>query len=224
MNLMKAAEAGNINVVQLLLDKGANIQAATNAGYTPLYQAAEYCRLKVVKLLLDKGANINQADKDGNTALIRAAAKDHGKAVKILLDYGVDFSKVPKQGKYKGKKALEVSICSKVPWSCVKTHNDATKQFIIAGAFTLNDMKLIKDHKDKILNVSNNAEKITVLVNLIAAADQEDEKFIKENIQLLDAEKIHTVIDNQNFRIREKIDLCKKLLRAKIIDLALDDL
>ncbi|KAK3346991.1 ankyrin repeat-containing domain protein, partial [Lasiosphaeria hispida] len=48
----------DIEVVKLLLDKGGDITAATEDGYTPLYSASNKGHLEVVKLLLNKGADI----------------------------------------------------------------------------------------------------------------------------------------------------------------------
>ena len=59
-----AAHYGHTEIVNFLLEKGANIHQ-DNAGETPLYWAARWGHTEIVKLLLDAGANINQADKYG---------------------------------------------------------------------------------------------------------------------------------------------------------------
>ncbi|KAF8419515.1 ankyrin repeat protein, partial [Tirmania nivea] len=54
-----AAANGHIEVVQLLLEKGANIEAPIgNTGITALYIAAQNRCEHIVKLLLEKGANM----------------------------------------------------------------------------------------------------------------------------------------------------------------------
>ena len=55
-------------LVQLVLDKGANINAQTDDGATPLMYAVHDNRIDIVKLLLEKGADKNIKDKQGKTA------------------------------------------------------------------------------------------------------------------------------------------------------------
>ncbi|RPB22051.1 ankyrin, partial [Terfezia boudieri ATCC MYA-4762] len=55
-----AAENGHLEVVKVLLDKGATMDATTwYKNRTALHMAAENGHLEVVKVLLDKGATIN---------------------------------------------------------------------------------------------------------------------------------------------------------------------
>jgi hypothetical protein len=65
----------NVEVVNLLLSKGANINVKNQRGETPLFLAADYKYIEVVKLLLDKGVDINQVSHDGQTAYQVATPK-----------------------------------------------------------------------------------------------------------------------------------------------------
>jgi len=53
--LMTAAERGHIEVVILLVDGGANLEARNIWGWTALMRASINGRLAIVKLLSDKG-------------------------------------------------------------------------------------------------------------------------------------------------------------------------
>ncbi|KAH7268708.1 hypothetical protein B0J15DRAFT_510518 [Fusarium solani] len=75
-------------VVQLLLDRGALIEAADKVGRTPLWRAAANEREAVVRLLLDRGAHIEAADKWGLTPLWYAVERRHEAIVRLLLDRG----------------------------------------------------------------------------------------------------------------------------------------
>ncbi len=85
--LYSAAEIGDLNLVKLLLDNGANIEAK-NGEYqaTPLHGAVENYRLDVVKLLLNCGANVNAEDKGNWTPLHYAADTNSLDIVKVLVD------------------------------------------------------------------------------------------------------------------------------------------
>jgi tetratricopeptide (TPR) repeat protein len=93
--LMIAVIDGKTNVVKLLLDKGANIEAKATAppydGDTALIRAFYEGRSEMVKLLLDRGANIEARNKAGDTALITAAGNGHTEIVKLLLDKGANI-------------------------------------------------------------------------------------------------------------------------------------
>ncbi len=54
-----ASRNGQLKFIQLLLDRGANVEAVASDGETPLYSASEHGHVKVVQLLLEKVANIN---------------------------------------------------------------------------------------------------------------------------------------------------------------------
>jgi len=66
---MKGHEA----VVELLLEKGADLECRSNNGWTPLFWAAEKGHEVVVKLLLEKGADVECKSDNGRTPLSSAA-------------------------------------------------------------------------------------------------------------------------------------------------------
>ncbi|KAL2012474.1 hypothetical protein VTN00DRAFT_5192 [Thermoascus crustaceus] len=59
--LSRAAEKGHEVVVELLIDKGADLEAKDKSGRTPLHSAAVRGHESVVKLLVEKGANCHSA-------------------------------------------------------------------------------------------------------------------------------------------------------------------
>ncbi|RYP43640.1 hypothetical protein DL768_009815 [Monosporascus sp. mg162] len=83
-----AAENGHKEIVQLLLDKGAETDAKDNGDQTPLWWAAEKGHKEIVQLLLDKGAKTDAKDNNGLTPLWWAAEKGHKEIVQLLLDEG----------------------------------------------------------------------------------------------------------------------------------------
>jgi ankyrin repeat protein len=53
----------------LLIERGADVNAKTNGGWTPLHSAAFYGHVEVVRLLLEHGADPNIKNIWGQTAI-----------------------------------------------------------------------------------------------------------------------------------------------------------
>ena len=87
--LIVAAMWGHIEVVTLLLNAGANIEAVNHSGHTALITAASQGEVEVVKLLLEWKANVQaKSVKVDRTALdmakLRSESKPHRDVVAIL--------------------------------------------------------------------------------------------------------------------------------------------
>lgn len=63
--LIAAANSGHLEVVKLLLEKGADVAVSSDNRTTPLIAAANIGHLEVVKLLLEKGADMAVANSNG---------------------------------------------------------------------------------------------------------------------------------------------------------------
>lgn len=88
--LHDAVLSGNINLVKLVLLKGARVNVTYKTNKTPLFEAVSNHHLDITKLLLDNGAHINIADERGYTPLHEAFGKCYPEMANILLDYGSD--------------------------------------------------------------------------------------------------------------------------------------
>jgi len=85
--LMYAALYSNTECMRLLLDRGADPNAANQAGGVALIWAAG--NLDKVQLLVERGANVNAQSKLGKTALLAAAGRDDsGPVVQYLIEHG----------------------------------------------------------------------------------------------------------------------------------------
>jgi ankyrin repeat protein len=76
------------NVVELLLDKGANIGAVAKGNATPLHLAAQSGCSAAARLLLSKGASVNARDDEGRTPLGRAKQWNQEELVLLLRQHG----------------------------------------------------------------------------------------------------------------------------------------
>ena len=84
-----AARDGYKEIVELLIAKGADVNAKDNdGGTTPLHHAASYGRNEVVELLIAKGADVNAKDNYGGTPLDRAISSNKKSTASFLRKHG----------------------------------------------------------------------------------------------------------------------------------------
>jgi len=89
-----AAEKGNIELANRLLEMGANINIKVKDGQTLLHIAVKRRQLEFIKWLLDLGAKINAKDNRGNTPLHIACVEgnlqgiDYEQGINLLLERG----------------------------------------------------------------------------------------------------------------------------------------
>lgn len=89
-----AARDGHTIIVQLLLQKKANIHLTPVGGWTALHRAIQNGHTAVTKLLLDYGANINQpTDGLGLTPLYLAANEGNYTITQLLLSHNARVDK-----------------------------------------------------------------------------------------------------------------------------------
>lgn len=90
-----ASRSGHKDVCQLLLEKGADVNAQTRSGkVSSLHRAAYAGHIKVVKLLIKYGGDPSLCDTDGQTPLHKAAQKMQKEIVGLLLDLDSSLLKV----------------------------------------------------------------------------------------------------------------------------------
>jgi len=89
--LYDAAYKNNLEVMQLLLAKGAII-VSQGSSDTPLHAASREGYLDAVRLLIQSGADVNYRDRDGNTSLHCAARSGNSRLVGYLIEKGGDVS------------------------------------------------------------------------------------------------------------------------------------
>ena len=86
-----AAENGHLEVVRLLIEKGADATAEDDDKSTPLHYAAENGHLEVVRLLIEKGADATAANVYKSTPLHFGGAENgHLEVVRLLIEKGAD--------------------------------------------------------------------------------------------------------------------------------------
>lgn len=85
-----AALKGQAKILEILLNKGADVNAIDSTGRTPLHCALEGLRMDTVKLLVDRGADVSRTDSKGVSPLQMAVEKGMEDAVVLFIERGAD--------------------------------------------------------------------------------------------------------------------------------------
>lgn len=78
------ATHGNLTILRALLEKGANVNAAQDGGFTAVHQAAHRNNVPMAQLLLEFGADPHQPDAKGQSALQLAQAEGNNEVTAVL--------------------------------------------------------------------------------------------------------------------------------------------
>ncbi|EFY94412.1 ankyrin repeat protein [Metarhizium robertsii] len=99
--ISQAAANGHIETIQMLLEKGTDVNQADGDGKTPLMLAGMHDQEETIKMLLESpGINVNAVDSDGRTAVSHAAGAWYSGCLKLLLaDARVDAKRQDAQGR-----------------------------------------------------------------------------------------------------------------------------
>ena len=106
--LYAAACKGEVEVIRLLLDKGASVNVQNEEFGIALQAAASHGEVEVLKLLLNKGANVNAQGGEFGNALQAATCRGRKEVIELLLDKGAN---VTAQGGRYGN-ALQAAVYS----------------------------------------------------------------------------------------------------------------
>jgi ankyrin repeat protein len=92
-------------VTTILLEAGADTNAADREGETALMKASGCGVKETIKILIEHRADVNRKDLKGRTALMHAAAGHRSDAIPLLLENGAD----PNVRDNEGKSALDLA-------------------------------------------------------------------------------------------------------------------
>ena len=91
-------EASTVEITQLLIEAGADINLSAKYGWTALEQSVSHGQYKKVKLLLANGANSNATGWLGKTALMEASGIGRKEMVKLIVESGADVNAKDNEG------------------------------------------------------------------------------------------------------------------------------
>ena len=99
-SLIFPSQEGYLEIVQLLVEHGADVNYNAFRGFTPIRIAARNGHLKIVKFLAENGADIDSKAMDGATPLEHAASKGHYEIVKFLIEKGANVNNKDEEGDF----------------------------------------------------------------------------------------------------------------------------
>lgn len=125
--MMIAAYFGHMDIVEFLLNKGADVNAADDEGWTALILAALRGKIDAVKILIDHGANIDAKNIKGVTSLMWASGssvypRGHSDVVQFLLDAGTELNAADQDG------------YTALIWAAMSGNSDIVKMLLVKGA------------------------------------------------------------------------------------------
>lgn len=91
-SLHAAASRGHEAIAEILISRGAFINARDKLNNTPLHNAVSRGHIETAVLLMNKGADINARDKFRCTPLHHAASRGHAESVRLLVDCGAQVN------------------------------------------------------------------------------------------------------------------------------------
>jgi len=102
--LHAAALNGHKEIAELLIAKGADVDAKDALGNTPLYNTISFNAAldgykEIAELLIQNSADVNAQDKNGNTPLHEAATSGLKEVVELLIANGADVNAKKKFGR-----------------------------------------------------------------------------------------------------------------------------
>jgi ankyrin repeat protein len=104
-----AVSSGNVDMVRLLLELGADANAQTAYPLSPLFNASYKGDREIVRLLLDAGADVNAPSYEGMPPIAGAVARGHADIVSLLLDRG---AKLDVTDERTGRRLLHLAVLS----------------------------------------------------------------------------------------------------------------
>ncbi|XP_027007030.2 ankyrin repeat and SOCS box protein 13a.1 isoform X3 [Tachysurus fulvidraco] len=119
----KAASIGQAEKLQLLVDGGASVNAATADNITPLHDACIQDHPECVQVLLNAGAQVDVRTIHGSTPLCHACAAGSVESVRLLLDHGASVNP-----------SLTALTASPLHEACIRGNQECVKLIISKGA------------------------------------------------------------------------------------------
>ncbi|MDE0200553.1 MAG: ankyrin repeat domain-containing protein [Caldilineaceae bacterium] len=181
--LFAAIESDNAAMVRLLVEAGADVNAAEGfGGNTPLHEAVEEGNAEIVQILVDAGADIEAEGFMDQTPLSLAAEEGASEIMQILLGQGAD------NGTQEGEDKQAPAIGSEALFTAIEKGDVETVRLLVEAGADVNAAEGFGGNTPLHEAVEEgNAEIVQILVD--AGADIEAEGFMDQTPLSLAAEE-----------------------------------
>ncbi len=146
-----ACEDGNLDIVKMLVEAGADLNIRNTVQETPFLWALHHKHENIASYLLENGANIHAVGCKKESALFISAEKCSGRMTQFLIDQGLDVNQLASakmnaldwttsSGNVEGAKVLienGIDIDYITPafwWACRRNHRDLAAFLLSKGA------------------------------------------------------------------------------------------
>ncbi|MBT4803776.1 MAG: hypothetical protein HON78_02090 [Legionellales bacterium] len=192
MNLHFAAKYGRTEIALALIEKGADVNAADQDGYTPLNWAAARGHTEIALALIEKGADVNATNKYGETPIHQATRYSYTEILIALIAAGADDNVADQFGLAPLHSAVENGL----------TEIARAIEHPLHWAARLSDIKTVKALIDKGYDPQAKLDDKTPLEHAIAADNLNVAKYL---ITLSDVKTIKAFID-KGYNLQAKLD------------------
>ncbi|NXE72928.1 ANKR6 protein, partial [Cochlearius cochlearius] len=117
-----AAHKGHLQVVQVLLKAGCDLDIQDDGEQTALHRAAVVGNTDVIATLIQEGCALDRQDKDGNTALHEACWHGFSQSAKVLVKAGANVLAKNKAGN------------TPLHLACQNSHSQSTRVLLLGGS------------------------------------------------------------------------------------------
>ncbi|XP_018427602.1 PREDICTED: ankyrin repeat domain-containing protein 6 isoform X4 [Nanorana parkeri] len=155
-----AAHKGHLNVVQILIKAGCELNIQDDGHQTALHRASVVGHSDILAVLIQEGCALDRQDKDGNTALHEAAWHGFSQSVKLLVKAGANVLAKNKAGN------------TPLHLACQNGHSQSCRVLLLAGS-----RADLKNHAgDTCLHVAARYNHLSVIRILLSAFCSVNEK------------------------------------------------
>ncbi|NXR85853.1 ANKR6 protein, partial [Hypocryptadius cinnamomeus] len=117
-----AAYKGHLQVVQVLLKAGCDLDIQDDGDQTALHRAAVVGNTDIIATLIQEGCALDRQDKDGNTALHEACWHGFSQSAKVLVKAGANVLAKNKAGN------------TPLHLACQNSHSQSTRVLLLGGS------------------------------------------------------------------------------------------
>ena len=222
-----AARDGHLNLCELLVEKGTDVNLEDKYGQTCIFYAIREGHYDIVEFLIKHGANVNKNDKKKQTPVSFALKNGKDKIAQLLIDNGgmkpeTKMKNNKEHNKKNRKKPIEEEHQTK---SEIINNIQAPKKYILVKIaengektpLTEEEYAKFVDENQEVFQLLNNKENLQKMVDEINDEDLKMhdnwEKIAKKLMNTLwkikDAELFHKPVDPEELNIPDYFNIIK---------------